>query len=49
MLLDQDGNGKINKKEINEILMYEKGVQSQEFDRIIDQIDLDHDGSISLE
>lgn len=28
--------------------MYEKGAQSDEFDRIIDEIDLDGDGSINL-
>jgi Ca2+-binding EF-hand superfamily protein len=31
-LLDEDGNGEISKKEIKEILMYERGTQSQEFD-----------------
>lgn len=29
--------------------MYEKGAQSQQFDQIINQIDLDGDGSISLQ
>ena len=48
-LFDKDNNGKINKAEINELLVYEKGSQSQEFDSIIEEIDLDGDGSIDME
>ena len=48
-LFDKDNNGKINKAEINELLIYEKGSQSQEFDSIIEEIDLDGDGSIDME
>ena len=48
-LLDEDGNGRISKKQISQILMYEKGAQSQQFDDIINSIDLNGDGNIGFD
>lgn len=47
-LFDLDMDGLIDKREINDLIVYEKG-SSEEFDEVVNDIDLNNDGKIDFE
>jgi len=47
-MVDGDGDGFIDGREIGELVRYGVGVGTEEFDRIVGEIDLNLDGRIDF-